>query len=660
MIQETTINEIRNRWRDLYPADKKDGIICPLCGSGSKKNGSGITEDPKKPGNLKCWACDFSGDVIDLIREERHFNFNETVEYAANELMLPIDSFKSSINREKDKMNIESHPEEKTLKTQFKASKNDFEEYYKKCCSKIQTPEAISYLSARGISLETAQTYGLGFDPKWKSPTAINRGKNPSVTPRLIIPTSPSHYIARDTRFNISEKEKQYAKMNEGSPSLFNGEILFEKNLDVIFVTEGVFDALSLIEIGENALALNSTSNVEKFIENVKEAQTKSILILCLDNDKAGQKATQIIKDKLTLLNISYITADICGEYKDPNDFFIANKEKFIEQVQITKSKDLRPDNVNSYIDSLMCGEIERFKEAKKRKTGFKNIDEKTGGLYSGLYVIAAISSLGKTTFSLQIADNLAAAGNDVIFFSMEQSRLELVSKSLARITAQIDRDLAVSSLHIRQGLYFGNTSDIIQNAIKEYQQKIGKRLSIIEGNYNCSISFIGDYVRQYINRTGVKPIVFIDYLQILKGESDKRHSLKESIDSNVTELKRLSRELDLTIFVISSVNRANYLTPIDFESLKESGGIEFTADVIWGLQLQCLNDSLFDNPQTKIKEKREKIREEKAQNPRRIELLCLKNRYGISSFSCYFNYDPKHDLFEVNENNLTTCYKKI
>ena len=61
---------------------------------------------------------------------------------------------------------------------------------------------------------------------------------------------------------------------------------------------------------------------------------------------------------------------------------------------------------------------------------------------------------------------------------------------------------------------------------------------------------------------------------------------------------------MDITIIVISSVNRANYMQPIDFESLKESGGIEYSADVIWGLQLQCLNDSMFDSAQ-KTKEKR-------------------------------------------------------
>jgi replicative DNA helicase len=117
-------------------------------------------------------------------------------------------------------------------------------------------------------------------------------------------------------------------------------------------------------------------------------------------------------------------------------------------------------------------------------------------------------------------------------------------------------------------------------------------------------------------------------------------------VDKAVTELKRMSRELNIPVIVISSVNRANYLTPVDFESLKESGGIEYTADVIYGLQLQCLNDELFQQA-NKLTEKRKKVKEAKAANPRKIELVCLKNRYGIANFSCYFKYTPAYDLFE-------------
>ena len=100
-----------------------------------------------------------------------------------------------------------------------------------------------------------------------------------------------------------------------------------------------------------------------------------------------------------------------------------------------------------------------------------------------------------------------------------------------------------------------------------------------------------------------------------------------------------------MSVLLISSLNRQNYMTPIDFESFKESGGIEYTADVVWGLQLSVLNDDIFSK-EGKTKEKREKIKEAKAQPTREIELVCLKNRYGVASYTIPFWYKAASDVF--------------
>ena len=208
---------------------------------------------------------------------------------------------------------------------------------------------------------------------------------------------------------------------------------------------------------------------------------------------------------------------------------------------------------------------------------------------------------------------------------------------------AQKDPAQAVTSLAIRKGYL----PQRVRDAAQEYKQAVADRLSIIEGNFACNISFIGEYIRRYVTRTGCRPVVFVDYLQILQPTEDgnRRQTVRETVDNTITELKRISRELDLTVFAISSVNRSNYLTPIDFESLKESGGVEYTADVVFGLQLQCLNEPAFEK-ETGIKAKRDRVKQAKAETPRKIELVCLKNRYGVSSYSCYFDYYPASDLF--------------
>ena len=682
MDRESARQTIRSSWRQILQGmegaarqrvNGEQSYICPICGNGEGSSGDGITKNPKsRDGNgLKCFKCGFSGDIIDLYQQHTGADYNTALQLLAQEVGITIDAYRPTAaddfkdaqkqaaqeaterpqeaETQQGRTNTPAtgpRPQEGAQEATGKPA--DYTAYYKQCRERINDPDALAYLSLRGISPETAAAYWLGYDPEWSSPTARSRGKNPPASPRLIIPTSTGHYIARDTRQQLTDRQKAFAKMNEGSPAIFNERALYAQDAQEVFITEGAIDALSIIEAGSPAIAINSTSNAAALLQKLERKRTAATLILCLDNDDAGKRAADELRAGLQRLNISHIKADICGSHKDPNEALTTDRAAFVEAIEAAiRQAGKKPDNVSYYIENLMGAEIARFK--KDIKTGFANLDEQAGGLYSGLYVLAAISSLGKTTFAHQMADQIAEAGNDVLFFSMEQSRLEMVSKSIARRTAQKNPQKAVTSLAIRKGYL----PDIVQQAAQEYKDIISDRLSIIEGNFNCNISFIGDYIRQYMRRneaaaTGEKPVVIIDYLQILQPQEDeqgRRQTVKEAVDSTVTELKRISRELDITIIVVCSVNRANYLTPIDFESLKESGGIEYTADVVWGLQLQCLNDSIFDKA-TNIKEKRQRVREAKAATPRKIELVCLKNRYGISSYSCYYNYFPASDLF--------------
>lgn len=108
-------------------------------------------------------------------------------------------------------------------------------------------------------------------------------------------------------------------------------------------------------------------------------------------------------------------------------------------------------------------------------------------------------SEKSKSGRDLRLANQLTADGNDVLFFSMEQSRLEMVLKSFTRRMAQKNIDSSVTSLSIRKG----HLTQPVKDVAKEYKRDVGDRLSIIEGNFNCNISFIGDYIRQYVSRNG-------------------------------------------------------------------------------------------------------------------------------------------------------------
>ena len=109
----------------------------------------------------------------------------------------------------------------------------------------------------------------------------------------------------------------------------------------------------------------------------------------------------------------------------------------------------------------------------------------------------------------------------------------------------------------------------------------------------------------------------------------------KQNMDKAVLELKRLSRDVKTPIIGISSLNRANYSTPVSMEALKETGGLEYGSDVVIGLQLKGTGEKNFD------------VNEAKRKSPREIELVVLKNRNGQTGDKITYSYYPMFNYFE-------------
>ena len=628
MNSETLRDVIRENFecRDYLEKSKgRDMYCCPFCDSGHGPNGTGALKFYAKNKNWTCHKCGKSGDVIDLYMKKFSLSFVDAIREMGAKLGYELDAANGG--------HVDACPPP-TPPYDGEVEQKDFKQYFKTCAERLEA--ARNYIESRGIRFDTAAQYGIGFDPNYRG----------SGIGRVIVPSNSQHYIAR-----AIVKADRKVLNPAGVPSgIFNANAITESR--VVFVTEGVFDALSIIDNGQSAIALNSTSNtgilvrqLEANLEKVRDLDLT--LILCLDNDDAGKKATERLIPELDRLKVAWFKADVTGDHKDPNEFLQADPNAFAKAVQkAAKAAENRPDDVARYVETDMAADRKKLKDVVK--TGFKTIDRLTGGLYPGLYVLGAISSLGKTTFSLQMAEQIAKEGHDVIFFSLEQSRFELVSKGIARRTAgPVGRNKnALTSLQIRRGVYKNDDESFAEEVARvNYVKELGGHFSIVEGNFECDFNFVKSYIGRHIQRTRTRPVVFLDYLQVLQPpEGTKWKSAKEGIDSVVTELKRLSSKYNIPMFVISSVNRANYLTPFSFESLKESGGIEFTADVVLGLQLQCLREPLFTDEKN-IVARRQRVKECKEADPRKIELTCLKNRYG-HGFSVFFDYIPKFDMF--------------
>lgn len=294
--------------------------------------------------------------------------------------------------------------------------------------------------------------------------------------------------------------------------------------------------------------------------------------------------------------------------------------------------------------------------------TGYSLLDRQLdGGLYTGLYVIGALSTMGKTTFTLQMANQMAQAGHDILFFSLEMSRAELIAKSLSNLTATIEAGYigeSVAEAIVKGGLrnaktaraltdperirHFTDAEQALIIAAKElYKREYGGRIWIIEGEGDIGPDEIRDRVNQHKEITGKTPIIFVDYLQILR-TNDPRLSDKQRVDEGVVALRRIARANNTIVFAISSLNRGSYSKDIDMDAFKESGAIEYSSDGLLGLQPRNMGETA---------EKSDLIKDTKRAQVRQLELRILKNRGGLADGTQQFYYTPAFNTFEDVKN---------
>lgn len=632
---------------------QRKGFVCPECNNGTGSNGDGIKRIPRS-NQYKCFKCGFSGDVFDLIG--KHFGlseFNDQFDKAKELYGIDVEKYHSS-------------PSERTVKAQetiktvmpTPTPSADVSAYLDKCHKAVSET---TFFKDRGITQESIDKFNLGYDADFKESTGKFSWK------AVIIPTSNETYEARNTTVNPNDdKGSGYKYRKHGQTRIFNLAALSTEKTKPIFVVEGSLDAISIIQSGGQSIGLGSANNYTSLLKELDTVTPAQPLVLLLDNDEAGQKAISSLSAELTKRNIPFITApEVLGDYHDPNDRLMKDKDGLASEVAkaITKTAEIKaPQDMakEKYLQTSVSQSIGAFRDMihqsaqrPKLSTGFNAIDNALdGGLFSGLYIIGAISSLGKTTLTLQIADNLVQQGRDVLFFSLEQSKYDLMSKSISRETFiyckqnNIDVNNAKSNLGILDGRRwadFNSTENkVVSEAFNKYEG-YSKHLFIHEGIGNISVQEIRETVKNHISFTGNKrPIVFIDYLQILKAsDGDERATDKQIVDHNVTALKQLSRDFDIPIFAVSSLNRQNYSEEINMAAFKESGAIEYGSDVLIGLQLKGAGEKDFN------------VNEAKAKSPREVQFCVLKNRNGkITSTGIDLNYYPIFNCFECAGEN--------
>lgn len=196
------------------------------------------------------------------------------------------------------------------------------------------------------------------------------------------------------------------------------------------------------------------------------------------------------------------------------------------------------------------------------------------GGLHRGeLVVVTADQGGGKTAWVLQIALHAARQGRSVLVISQEMSA-EALYWRLACADAKVDSGL------LRSGRLSQDDVTALQAASRGY---VNLDLRVVD--CGCNVDDIRTAALS-VAATGPLHLVVVDYLQILDAPEDAPDKAHEVVDANALAMKKLARELDAPVVLLSQFNRSAQTTPRKprIQDLKGSGGIESHADVIVAL----------------------------------------------------------------------------
>lgn len=611
MKRETVLQEIRRKINcaDYLEKSKSGLYCCPICGSGHGQNGTGAVKYYPDNNTWYCHACQTGGDVIDAYRAQTGADFITALQQLADSIGIDIDTGRKSAAA--DFRAIEKNtapPQAKKMRPDFdfegendklhgKTEKNaqnqkqglaDYTAYYKKCRENMADPAAASYLQARGISAQTAAAYNIGYDPQADpaaAPGAMGNEYKAHPTGRVIIPCSPDFYIARSID---PRTPPQYKAPNpKGSRTqLFNSAAIYS-GADVIFICEGVFDALAIIEAGGAAVATNGKGNGKLLLQQLQKDPTeKRAFVICPDNDADPRTAQQTQRQAQELaagvkrLNHCGIVCNIAGQHHDASDAWTADPDGIRDGIRDATQRarhELTRDDVTDFLEKVQTTAY------KPHRTGLNFFDDLLSGgiINQSLLLLLAAPGTGKTTLCAQLAESMAAQQTPVIYVNLEMSREQMIAKA---ISARLFRKgYKKTALQILQG-YSWTEQDraAISQAAIEYQRQ---QLPFIRYNPANISSDLTD-ILQYITAAGEAakeagtqaPAVIIDYLHLIS--SADRIEPQELIKQSVVGLKQYAVNYDTFVIAIVATNRAsNKGGRLTMESGRDSSNIEYTAD---------------------------------------------------------------------------------
>ena len=385
----------------------------------------------------------------------------------------------------------------------------------------------------------------------------------------------------------------------------------------------------------------------------------------------------KIIYDLYVKRNLVGIARNIINETSSNNDKLAENLIENAENDLYNLSQTGNSERSFINFSNALQGAVDIISEAYKRDgkiagvpTGFKDLDNKLGGLHkSDLIIIAGRPSMGKTALGTNIAFNCAIKyqeeidefenkkiidGGKVAFFSLEMSSEQLATRILAEQTKISGDKMRKAEL---------NKNDF--NKIAKTSTKLENLNLIIDDNPVLTIPILRSRARR-LKRLHDINLIIIDYLQLMSSSSNNKNDGRVQEISEITRgLKSIAKELNIPIIALSQLSRQveqrEDKRPL-LSDLRESGTIEQDSDVVMFIyresyyleRLEPIRKSEEDD--LKYNERVSRWQQLTNDNYNKAEIIIAKQRHGpIGSIKMQFdaNYTKFSDLTTKDYDNI-------
>ena len=359
----------------------------------------------------------------------------------------------------------------------------------------------------------------------------------------------------------LVSKEDFYSKIHQTIFEAIQDLVTSSVNVDLILVQERLESTGKLESIGGFAYLVEvcrvtpSSANIESYAKRVREKAVIRELISI---------GNQIVDDGYASSGLT--PTEIAGKYLDKIDSVLqqGSSEKKYSSMHDMLEKTVTRIEENQSRGTSITGLSSGFADLDKMTSGFQNSD---------LIIIAARPSMGKTAFSMNLADYAAQnSGKPAMVFSLEMPESQIMDRLLAS-------NSRVPLNKIKQGMIDEDDWGKLSNGMSHlYNSKM-----IIDDDSGLTPIELRSRAKRAYREHGGLSMILVDYLQLMRVPELAGNRTLEIAEIS-RSLKALAKELQVPVIALSQLNRGLETRadkrPINSD-LRESGAIEQDADVI-------------------------------------------------------------------------------